>query len=54
MMNGKQITVVWHVDDLKVSHEEMEVLKWFAGMLNEEFSRTFAQHSFTASSLSKL
>ena len=39
MMNGKQLTVVWHVDDLKVSHEEMQVLKWFAGMLNEEFGK---------------
>ncbi|MDG7001629.1 MAG: hypothetical protein JRN15_21230, partial [Nitrososphaerota archaeon] len=39
MMNGKQLTVVWHVDDLKVSHKEMQVLKWFAGMLNEEFGK---------------
>ena len=29
MVNGKQITVMWHVDDLKVSHVEDEVLDGF-------------------------
>ena len=39
LVNGKQLTVVWHVDDLNVSHLEMEVLKWFARMLSEEFRK---------------
>ena len=29
MINGKQITVCWHVDDLKVSHEDETALDWF-------------------------
>jgi hypothetical protein len=29
MMNGKQMTVGWHVDDLKVSHKDPEVLTEF-------------------------
>jgi len=26
IVNGKQITVVWHVDDLKISHVETKVV----------------------------
>ena len=39
MVNGKQLTVAWHVNDLKASHQELEVLKWFAKLLNDEFGR---------------
>ena len=39
MVNGKQLAVVWHVDDLKASHQEMEVLQWFARLLNDEFGK---------------
>ena len=39
MVSGKQLTVVWHVDNLKASHQEMEVLKWFARLLNNEFGK---------------
>ena len=39
MVNGKQLTVAWYVDDLKALHQELEVLKWFAKLLNDEFRR---------------
>ena len=36
MINGKQMTITWHVDDLKISHlDEMEVtriIEWFKGI----------------------
>jgi hypothetical protein len=35
MINGNQMTVCWHVDDLKVSHvdtgEVMKFGKWLSG-----------------------
>ena len=36
-VNRKQLTVAWHVDDLKVSHEEDNILDEFIGMMEEEF-----------------
>ena len=29
-MNGSQCTIVWHVDDLKVSHRDEAVVTYFA------------------------
>ena len=37
MVNGEQITVQFHVDDLKVSHKEHSVLEDFLGHLRGEF-----------------
>ena len=37
MVNGKQLTVAWHVDDLKVSHVEESALEDFIAMMEEEF-----------------
>ena len=40
MVNGRQLTVAWHLDDLKASHKELKVLKQFlARQLNEEFGK---------------
>jgi len=36
---GKQMTVVWHVDDLKVSTKTLRVLKEFGRQLNDEFGK---------------
>ena len=36
-MDGKQLTMAWHVDDLRVSHEKEEVLDEFIGMMQKEF-----------------
>ena len=38
-VNGKQLTVAWNVDDLKVSHEEDNILDRFIGMMEEEFGQ---------------
>ena len=38
-VNGKQLTMAWHLDDLKVSHEEDNVLDEFIGMMEEEFGQ---------------
>ena len=38
-VDGKQLTVAWHVDDLKVSHEEEKVLDEFIAMMEEEFGQ---------------
>ena len=33
IINGKQMTMPWHVDDVKASHEEMEVSEEFVDHL---------------------
>ena len=33
MINGHQMTVLWHVDDLKASHKDMKVLDEFVDYL---------------------
>jgi hypothetical protein len=38
-INGKQCTVGWHVDDLKISHVEPEVVTGILDLLNEEFGK---------------
>ena len=37
VVDGKQMTVVWHVDYLKASHKTLCVLKVFGRQLNDEF-----------------
>ena len=39
MVDGRQFTVAWHVDDLKVSHEEESVLYEFIAMMEKEFGQ---------------
>lgn len=39
MVNGKQLTVVWHVDDLKVSHVDVDVVDEFVDQMEEEFGK---------------
>ena len=39
MVNGEQITVQFHVDDLKVSHKEQSVLDDFLNDLRNEFGQ---------------
>jgi Reverse transcriptase (RNA-dependent DNA polymerase) len=39
MINGKQCTVVWHVDDLKISHVEQQVVDDVVGLLDSEFGK---------------
>jgi hypothetical protein len=38
-VNGKQLTVAWHVDDLKVSHVDKSVVDNFLVNMNQEFGK---------------
>jgi Reverse transcriptase (RNA-dependent DNA polymerase) len=37
MVNGAQCTIVWYVDDLKVSHESPDVVGEYIGLIRLEF-----------------
>jgi Reverse transcriptase (RNA-dependent DNA polymerase)/Zinc knuckle len=39
MVNGKQCTVIWHVDDLKISHEDPAVVSGVIEQLSDEFGK---------------
>jgi len=39
MIHGKQCTVAWHVDDLKISHESPDVVTSIIDKLNKEFGK---------------
>lgn len=39
IVDGTQMTVAWHVDDLKVSHKKITAIREFAGQLNDEFGK---------------
>jgi hypothetical protein len=38
-VNGKQCTVVWHVDDLKISHVDSTVVDSLLDLLNKEYGK---------------
>jgi hypothetical protein len=38
-VNGKQCTILWHVDDLKISHVDPKVVNSVIGQLEEEFGK---------------
>jgi len=39
IIDGKQCTIIWHVDDLKISHVSAKVLEDVIAQLNERFGR---------------
>ena len=39
MVRGSQLTITWHVDDLKISHADKEVLEDLLKQLNEAFGQ---------------
>ena len=39
MIEGKQCTIAWHVDDVKMSHTKQEMLENLLTSLNEEFGK---------------
>jgi Reverse transcriptase (RNA-dependent DNA polymerase) len=39
MINGKQCTIGWHVDDLKISHVDSKVVDQVIDMLEDEFGK---------------
>ena len=39
MMSGRQCTVAWYVDDIKISHEDQQVLEDLLTLLNDKFGK---------------
>jgi len=39
MINGKQCTIIWHVDDLKISHVEQKLVKDIIKRLEDKFGQ---------------
>ncbi len=39
IVNGKELTVAWHVDDLKVSHVDATVVDAFIYDMEQEFGK---------------
>jgi len=39
VVHGKQCTVAWHVDDLKISHVSLDVVSSIIDKLNKEFGK---------------
>lgn len=39
MINGKQCTIAWHVDDLKISHVDSKVVDHIIDLMDEEFGK---------------
>jgi len=39
IINGKQCTIIWHVDDLKISHVDCNVVEEIISKLNEKFGQ---------------
>jgi hypothetical protein len=38
-INGRQCTILWHVDDLKISHEDAEIVTEVIDLLEKEFGK---------------
>ena len=39
IINGKQCTIVWHVDDLQISHVDEKVVDEIIGLINEKYGK---------------
>ena len=39
MIDGKQCTIVWHVDDLKISHIDPEAVTTMIKLIDSEFGK---------------
>ena len=39
IINGKQCTIIWHVDDLKISHVELKVVNDIIKKLEDKFGQ---------------
>ena len=47
IVDGKQITIVWHVDDLKISHVDPAVVTTFINRLKERIRKGSTPHRKT-------
>jgi len=43
IINGKQSTIIWHMDDLKISHVDKNILEDNINMLNNKFGQESPQ-----------
>ena len=49
MVNGEQMTVTWHVDNLRVSHKDGAEIRKFADYLRATYGKKLVEHySYTA------
>ena len=39
MVNGKQLSIIWHVDDLKISHVDPSVVTELLNEINNEYGK---------------
>ena len=39
MINGSQATIIWHVDDLKISHKDPKVVTRIINKLNKKYAK---------------
>ncbi len=46
-INGNQCTILWHVDDLKISHIDPQVVDNMVTMLNERYGKEAPQINYT-------
>jgi hypothetical protein len=37
MVNGKQLTILWHINDLKISHKSPDVVTDMLGTINKQY-----------------
>jgi len=45
MINGKQRTVLWHVDDFKISHMDKNVVTQLLDLLSGDLKRSYTDHN---------
>jgi hypothetical protein len=45
VIDGQQMTVIWHVDNLKVSHKDLKQVDKFGDWLEETYGKKVTRHS---------
>ena len=45
MIDGQQMTVIWHVDNLKVSHKDLKQVDKFGDWLEDTYGKKVTRHS---------
>ena len=50
VINGSQMTVTWHVDDLKISHKESDEVTKFINELGKRYDNDLTVHRGTVHS----
>ena len=45
MINGEQMTIVWYVDDMKISHKDSKLVTNIMKKLDKRYGKTASGHS---------